>query len=46
MPTKACHKVVRDRIPEIMQAVVKACGWMLEELEQLRADKDAKRGWI
>lgn len=92
MPTKAYHKLVRDRIPEIieadgkicvyetftdedyihlldqklyeelaeyqesksleelanllevMQAVVKARGWTLEELEQVRADKAAERG--
>ena len=92
MPTKAYHKLVRDRIPEIieadgkicvcetltdedyihlldqklneelaeyqesksleeladllevMQAVVKARGWTLEELERVRADKAAKRG--
>ena len=92
MLTKAYHKLVRDRIPEIieadgktcvcetlsdedylslldqklneelaeyqesksleeladllevMQAVVKARGWTLEELEQVRADKTAKRG--
>ena len=29
---------------EVMQAVVKARGWTLEELEQVRADKAAKRG--
>ena len=29
---------------EVMQAVVKACGWTLEELERVRADKAAKRG--
>ena len=28
---------------EVMQAVVKARGWTLEELEQVRADKAAKR---
>ena len=92
MPTKTYHKLVRDRIPEIieadgktcvyatlsnedyialldqklneelaeyqesksleeladllevMQAVVKARGWTLEELEQVRADKADKRG--
>lgn len=92
MPTKTYYKLVRDRIPEIieadgkictyetlagedyilllnqklneelaeyqesksieeladllevMQAVVKARGWTLEELEQVRADKAAKRG--
>lgn len=92
MPTKAYHKLVRDRIPEIIeadgklcvcetltdedyihlldqklneelaeyqesksleeladllevvQAVVKARSWTLEELEQVRADKAAKRG--
>ena len=92
MPIKAYHKLVRDRIPEIieadgktcvsatlsnqdyialldqklneelaeyqesksleeladllevMQAVVKARGWTLEELEQVRADKAVKRG--
>ena len=92
MPTKAYHKLVRDRIPEIieadgkicvcetltdedyihlldqklneelaeyqesksleeladllevMQAVVKARGWTLEELERVCADKAAKRG--
>ena len=92
MPTKTYHKLVRDRIPEIieadgktcicetlsdedyislldqklneelaeyqesksleeladllevMQAVVKARGWTLEELEQARAAKAAKRG--
>ena len=92
MPTKTYHKLVRDRIPEIieadgktcicetlsdedyislldqklneelaeyqesksleelaallevMQAVVKARGWTLGELEQVRADKAAKRG--
>ena len=80
MPTKTYHKLVRDRIPEIieadgktcicetlsdedyislldqklneeladllevMQAVVKAHGWTLGELEQVRADKAAKRG--
>ena len=92
MPIKAYHKLVRDRIPEIIeadgktcvsatlsnedyialldqklneelaeyqesksleeladllevvQAVVKARGWTLEELEQVRADKASKRG--
>lgn len=92
MPAKAYHKLVRDRIPEIIetdgktcvcetlsdedylclldqklneelaeyqesksleeladlleviQAVVKARGWTLEELEQVRADKASKRG--
>ena len=92
MPVKTYHKLVRDRIPEIieadgkicicetlsdadyidlldqklneelaeyqesksleeladllevMQAVVKARGWTLEELEQLRADKATRRG--
>ena len=92
MPAKAYHKLVRDRIPEIieangkiyvcetladedymhlldqklneelaeyqesksleeladllevMQAVVKARGWTLEDLERVRADKAAKRG--
>lgn len=29
---------------EVMQAVVKARGWTLEELEHVRADKAAKRG--
>ena len=29
---------------EVVQAVVKARGWTLEELEQVRADKVAKRG--
>ena len=29
---------------EVMQAVVKARGWTLEELERMRADKAAKRG--
>ena len=29
---------------EVIQAVVKARGWTLEELEQVRADKVAKRG--
>lgn len=29
---------------EVMQAVVKARGWTLDELEQVRADKAAKRG--
>lgn len=29
---------------EVVQAVVKARGWTLEELEQVRADKAAKRG--
>ena len=29
---------------EVMQAVVKARGWTLEELEQVRADKTDKRG--
>ena len=29
---------------EVMQAVVKARGWALEELEQVRAAKAAKRG--
>ena len=94
MPIKAYHKLVRDRIPEIieadgktcvsatlsnedyialldqklneelaeyqesksleeladllevMQAVVKARGWTLDELEQVRADKAAKRGGL
>ena len=94
MPAKAYHKLVRDRIPEIIeadgkvcicetlsdedylclldrklneelaefqecksleeladlleviQAVVKARGWTLEELEQARADKAAKRGGL
>lgn len=92
MPTKIYHKLVRDRIPEIieadgktcvcetlsdqgylslldqklneelmeyqesksleeladllevMQAVVKARGWTVEELERVRADKAAERG--
>ena len=92
MPIKAYHKLVRDRIPEIIeldgktcvcetlsaedylalldqklneelaeyhesksleeladlleviQAVVKARGWTLEKLEQVRANKAAKRG--
>ena len=92
MPTKAYHKLVRDRIPEIIEAdgktcvcetlsdedyislldrklneelaeyqesksleeladlleviraVVKARGWTVEELEQVRADKAVKRG--
>ena len=92
MPTKTYYKLVRDRIPEIieadgktcvcetlsdddyltlldqklneelteyqesksleeladllevMRAVVKARGWTVEELEQVRADKVAKRG--
>ena len=92
MPTKTYHKLVRDRIPEIIkadgktcvcetlsdedylslldqklneelaeyqesksleemadlleviQAIVKARGWTLEELEQVRANKAAKRG--
>ena len=29
---------------EVMQAVVKARGWTLEELEQVRVEKAAKRG--
>ncbi len=29
---------------EVMQAVVKARGWTLEDLERVRADKTAKRG--
>ena len=29
---------------EVMQAVVKARGWTMEELEQLRAKKAAERG--
>ena len=29
---------------EVIQAVVKARGWTLEELEQVRANKAAKRG--
>lgn len=29
---------------EVMQAIVKARGWTVEELEQVRADKAAKRG--
>ncbi len=29
---------------EVMQAVVKTRDWTLEELGQVRADKDAKRG--
>lgn len=29
---------------EVMQAIVKARGWTLEELEQIRAEKAAKRG--
>lgn len=92
MPIKTYHKLVRDRIPEIiesdgktcvcetlsdeeyirlldeklneelaeyqegksleeladllevMQAVVRARGWTLDELEQVRADKAAERG--
>ena len=92
MPMKTYHKLVRDRIPEIieadvktcvcetlsdeeyirlrddklseelaeyqesksqeeladllevMQAVVRARGWTLDELEQVRADKVAERG--
>ena len=92
MPVKTYHKLVRDRIPEIieadgktcvcetlsdeeyirlldqklneelaeyqesksleeladllevMQAIVRARGWTLDELEQVRADKAAERG--
>ena len=92
MPVKTYHKLVRDRIPEIieadgktcvcetlsdeeyirlldqklneelaeyqesksleeladllevMQAVVRARGWTLDELEQVRADKSSERG--
>lgn len=92
MPTKSYHKLVRDRIPEIIesdgktcvcetlsdedyislldqklneelaeyqesksleeladlleviQAVVKARGWTVEELEQVRSEKATKRG--
>ena len=90
MPTKAYHKLVRDRIPEIIEAdgktcvcetlsdyislldrklneelaeyqesksleeladlleviraVVKARGWTVEELEQVRTEKATKRG--
>ena len=33
MPAKTYHKLVRDRIPEIIEA-----------LEQLRSDKAARRG--
>lgn len=29
---------------EVMQAVVRARGWTIEELEQVRADKAVKRG--
>lgn len=29
---------------EVMQAVVRARGWTIEQLEQVRADKAAKRG--
>ena len=29
---------------EVMQAVVRARGWTLDELEQVRADKAAERG--
>ena len=29
---------------EVMQAVVRARGWTLDELEQMRADKAAERG--
>ena len=29
---------------EVMQAVVRARGWTLDELEQVRADKVAERG--
>ena len=29
---------------EVMQAIVRARGWTLDELEQVRADKAAKRG--
>ena len=33
-----------DDLLEVIQAVVKARGWALEELEQVRAAKAAKRG--
>lgn len=31
-------------ILEVIQAIVKARGWTLEELERIRANKAAKRG--
>ena len=37
-------KRLPDAELEVMQAVVKARGWTLEKLEQVRADKAAKRG--
>ena len=40
---RECQEKLADLL-EVMQAVVKARGWTLEELEQVRADKAAKRG--
>ena len=40
---RECQEKLADLL-EVMQAVVKARGWTLEELERVRADKAAKRG--
>ena len=34
----------RADLSEVIQAVVKARGWTLDELEKVRADKSSKRG--
>ena len=38
-----CLEELADLL-EVMQAVVRARGWTLDELEQVRADKAAERG--
>ena len=40
---RECQEELADLL-EVMQAVVRARGWTLDELEQVRADKAAERG--
>ena len=40
---RECQEEMADLL-EVMQAVVRARGWTLDELEQVRADKAAERG--
>ena len=40
---RECQEELADLL-EVMEAVVKARGWTLEDLERARADKAAKRG--
>lgn len=40
---RECQEELADLV-EVMRVVVKARGWTMEELEQVRVDKVAKRG--